>query len=628
MPEGFDFPMQDNLWMPVVRTPALWQRGLNPAGGFTVVARLRDGRTLEEAQSELDTINRRLAAAYPATNRDLVPTVATYAEMNGGPHAFTIWRTVWGGACFVLLIACANLANLTLVRNIGRSRELSTRLALGAGHAGIVRHILIESVIIVGAAAAVGWWLTTLIVPRWAAATASRYQILDYSMDARAFSYLIAIAAIATGLISLAPIVRILRHAAGGTLVRDTRGATTDLRGRRVAMALVAGQMTLAIVLLAGAGVLIRSFIHIVAAETGVRDPQRILVGLLRLPSDEYPTADTRLGYFERVEAQLGTVPGVAYASVTSTAPVRFARLRRLEIDGRPAEAEGDPFVSVMTIGSGYFRVVGLSAVAGRSFDARDHAAALPVAIVNESFVAKYWPGEQALGRRLRSGTGDWRIVVGVVPNILQADPTRQTLKPLVYLPFQQDAPALAAYFLARTSVAPDRVAQALRSAVQEVDADVSLEQFSTLQASFAFDRDAMDAEHSELGKYAAMAPVFAVTAVVVAATGLIAVTAHSVSQRTKEIGVRMAIGAAAADISRMILREGMAPAAAGVIAGLAGSFAVNRVLQSQLVGVSPYDPITMAAAPLFLLVVALAACQIPARRAMHVDPVVALRHE
>jgi putative ABC transport system permease protein len=256
----------------------------------------------------------------------------------------------------------------------------------------------------------------------------------------------------------------------------------------------------------------------------------------------------------------------------------------------------------------------------------------LPVAIVNESFAGRFWPGEQPLGKRVRvrdrNTTAEWRTIVGVVPNILQGDPLRQQFKPIVYLSFRQDPALRFAYFLLRTRIPPDSVAQTVRMEAQRVDPEVMLDNFSTMKDSFAFDRDFMDADHSELGKYSAVAPVFAMTALVLAAIGLVAVVAHSVSQRTKEIGVRMAIGAGATDVRRMVVREGMTPVVIGTIAGLAGSAAVNGILRSQLVGVSPYDPATMTAAPLILIAVALTACHIPARRAMRVDPVAALRLE
>jgi putative ABC transport system permease protein len=246
--------------------------------------------------------------------------------------------------------------------------------------------------------------------------------------------------------------------------------------------------------------------------------------------------------------------------------------------------------------------------------------------------VARYWPREQPLGKRLRSvdrkKPAEWLTVVGVVPNIMQGDPTRRQFKPLVYLPFRQAPTALGVNFLLRTGVPPEQVAQAVRLEIEKLDPDVLLRKFRTLKASFAFDPDRMDRGHSEMGKYAAVAPIFALMALLLAGVGLYAVIAHSVSQRTKEIGVRMAIGAAAGHVRKMVLREGMVPVAIGLVVGLGSSFAVNRILQSQLVGVSPYDIATMTSAPVILLVVAFLACRIPAWRAMNVDPAVALRHD
>ena len=631
MPERFDFVYQSDLWMPVVRTPELQQRGLTPEG-FIAFGRLRDGVTRQEARAELETINRRLETDYPATNRGLVPTVATHSTMNSGRDAPLIWGSLWAAAWFVLLIACANLANLTLVRTMGRWREFSIRMALGAGTGRMMRQIVAESLLLAGVAGALGWWITNWSVRRWALITASRYQVLDYTVDTGTLVYLVAIAVAAALLCSLAPIGRVAQLGVSGALKGDARGVTQGLRGKHVAAGLVAGQMALAMVLLSGASVLLRSFVTIVNAETGVRDPEHVLVGSMRFPSDTYPTPATRLGYLDRLDPQLKSMPGIEEASMSSTVPVSSGLGRRFEIEGTLSSPDGGDSAPSVTAGPGYFRVVGASAIAGRDFNDGDHLAALPVAIVNQSFAARFWPGQQPLGKRLRATDrntpGEWRTVVGVVPNIMQGDPLRQQFIPLVYVPFQQARPPRRAFFLLRTAVPPDQVARAVRAEVQRLDPDVVLEGFDTLKASFAFDRDFMDAQHSELGKHAKVAPVFALIALLLAAIGLSAVIAHSVSQRTKEIGVRMAIGAAATDIRRMVLREGMVPVAIGLIFGLVASLAVNRILQSQLVGVSPYDPVTMAGAPVVLISIALLACQIPARRAMHVEPVVALRHE
>jgi hypothetical protein len=266
----------------------------------------------------------------------------------------------------------------------------------------------------------------------------------------------------------------------------------------------------------------------------------------------------------------------------------------------------------------------------------------MPVAIVNQRFAEMSWPNRQAVGQRLRVSAlgqaGEWLTVIGVMPNIMQGDPVRQEFKPLVYVPFRQQ-PMTRSWssagccfngtnILVRTSVPPDRVAAAVRAEIRNLDADVSLEEFSTLTARLGFNRDLMDLQHAELNKHAGVAPILAIVALLLAAMGLYAVIAHSVSQRTREIGIRMAIGAAAADIRRLILREGLQPVALGLLIGFTLSLGVNRILQTQLVGVSPYDPMTLITAPAILILVAVAACHLPARRAMRVEPVVALRHE
>jgi putative ABC transport system permease protein len=318
-------------------------------------------------------------------------------------------------------------------------------------------------------------------------------------------------------------------------------------------------------------------------------------------------------------------------SSIANSFPVRGVGSRVFEIEGRTTSPDNPNRVQFMTIGSGYFDVIGAPAIVGRDFNDRDRLDASKVVLVNQSFAALFWPGEQPLGKRLRPAdtnqSAEWYTVVGIVPNVMQGDALRQQFKPLVYAPARQN-PMRVALFMARTRVPPDWVAQAVRSGVQAIDPDVTFEPFATLKERFAFERDYMDVDHSELGKHAKVAPIFAGIALLLAAIGLSAVIAHSVTQRTKEIGVRIAIGAAARDIRRMILREGMSPVAIGMILGLAASLAVNRVLQSQLVGVSPYDPATITGAPLVLTLIALVACHIPARRAVRVDPVVALRHE
>jgi putative ABC transport system permease protein len=408
MPEGFDFPTRQNLWMPLAHTAERQQRAPE---GFMAFGRLVEGATIAGARAELETINRRLAASYPATNRDVVPTVSTYSQIFIGPDAPVVYGSLLTAAWFVWLIACANLTNLTLARTLGRSREFSTRIALGAGAWRMVRQILTESVLLAGAGGALGWWIATWSVRTWAAATASRFQILDYAMDGGTLAYLIAISIAAALLCGLAPISRVLQLDMNGTLKGDARGATQGRRGKYLSAALVAGQMALAIVLLAGAGVLVRSLLTVVHAESGVRSPENVLVGSITLPSDKYPSPATRLGYFDRLVAQLRTISGLEAESVSSTIPVNGVAVRTFEIEGGPSPLDGGESVQFLTAGSDYFRVVGASAISGRDFNDGDQMTALPVAIVNQAFAATFWPGEQPLGKRPCNGSKPARRV-------------------------------------------------------------------------------------------------------------------------------------------------------------------------------------------------------------------------
>lgn len=627
MPQGFAFPNQEDLWMPLPHTPELLYRG--PAG-YLAFGRLRPGVTQQAALSELATVNRRLESEYPETNRGVRPNLSNYSQFVVGPDAPMIYGSLWIAAWFVFLIACANLTNLTLARTVGRWHDLSTRIALGAGLGRMVRHVFLEGLMLATAAGAVAWWINRWSVHVWAVATASHFQTLDYSIHYGTFAYLFVVSLLAGILFSLIPSIRILGLGARFTLQDNSRSATQSLGGKRLAAALVAVQMALAVVLLSGAGVLVRSLLHVVGARTGVRDPESIVTGLLRLPSGKYSSQTARLEYFSRLEWELKHIPGIQAAALSDSIPVGSGTLRSFQIEGRPDPPDGPASVQFLTAGTDYFQVMGAPAVSGRDFNDADRMTAQPVAIVNQSFAAGFFPGEQPLGQRIRvddrGEAGEWRTVVGVVPNIMEGDAIRQNFKPLVYVPMSQEFPARAFFFLRSSS--PDQVARAVRAEVERIDSSVILEDFGTLKASFGFDRDRMDLQHAELGKHAEVAPIFAAIALLLAAIGLYAVMAHSMTQRTKEIGIRMALGAAAADIRAMLLRDGMSPVIMGMLLGLASSFGVNRVLQSQLVAVSPYDPVTLAAAPVLLIAAALLACQIPARRAMLVDPAVALRHD
>src|SRR5215470_169179 len=526
MPQGFDFPTEFSFWMPLVRTGEWLRRGPAPGAyfGFLAFGRLRPGMALQQARAELETINRNLETVSPETNHGVLPVVQNWSQSFIGPDASVIYGSLWAAVWFVLLIACANLANLSLARTIGKSKDFSCRIALGASQVRMMRHILIDGIVLAAAAGIVAWWITKWSVRAWAVATASPYVVLDYAVDGSTLAYLVGVCVLSAFVFSLAPVAKVLQFRVVRDFKGDVRGTTQSLCAKRLGAVLVGGQMALAMVLLAGAGVLLHSLLNIVYGPTGVRNPQNILVGSIGLPSDKYKGTPSRLQYFDQLEAQLKAVPGVEAASVATAIPVGFLNWRSLEIEGRTNPSDGGDSVQVLAADSNYFRVLEASPISGRDFIGADQMTGVPVAIVNQSFAARFFSGEEPLGKRLRTvdrnTPGEWRTVVGVVPNIMQGDATRQQFRPLIYVPFHQQ-PAGRTFFLVRTAVPPNQVAQVVRAEIQALEPDVGLEDFRTLKASFAFDRDNMDLARAEMGKEAAVAPVLAMVALLLAAVGL-----------------------------------------------------------------------------------------------------------
>jgi putative ABC transport system permease protein len=621
MPEGFSFPQIVDVWVPLVQTPKVMNRENRDT--WMVVARLAKGVTVETAQSEMDVIGKRLATEYPVTNRELMPEIQTFTQFFIGPNATLIYGSMWGAVGFVLLIACANLANLLLVRAIGRSREISIRIALGAGRWRIIRQLLIESVMLSGVGGFLGWWIAKWGVRSYAAAMASKssWIVLDYSMDHSVLAYLIAIS-IGTGLLfGLAPALRLSKLDVNASLKDGGRGATGGGHARHLSALLVIGEMALAVVLLAGAGVMIRSYLKIHTADIGA-NTANVLGGSVNLPSEKYPRPEDKIAFFDGLLTRLEAMPGVDSVATADAYPASGSNKLTYQLAGDAPE-ERHRKLSTLKISPAYFRVVKAAMLSGREFNDADVLSAAPVAIVNQLFASTYWPGEDPLGKRFRLFDGDtpeaWRTVVGVASNIIQSDQTRQTFDPVVYLPYRQK-PGGGAWILVRTSVPPAGLTNAFRQAVQELDPGLPL--YGPMSVSERMER------FWDSRFYGSLFLIFAAIALLLASIGLYTVIAHSVSQRTQEIGIRMAIGGTPHDILKLVVRQGMLPLAIGLAIGLTVSFAVNRLLTSMLVQVSPADPITLGVASAVLILAGTLGCLIPARRAMRVDPVIALRHD
>jgi len=621
MPEGFSFPRTVDVWVPLVQTPKVMSRENRDT--WVVVARLAKGVTVETAQAEMDVIGKRLATEYPVTNRELLPEVQTFTQFFIGPNAALIYGSMWGAVGFVLLIACANLANLLLARAIGRSREISVRIALGAGRWRIIRQHLIESVMLSGLGGFLGWWIAKWGVRSYALAMANKssWLVLDYSMDHRVLGYLIAIS-IGTGLLfGLVPALRLSKLDVHAALKDGGRGSTGGGRVKHLSALLVTAEMALAVVLLAGAGVMIRSYLKIHTADIGA-NTANVLGGSVNLPSEKYPRPEDKISFFDRLMTRLEAMPGVESVATADALPASGSLKFSYQLAGDAPE-ERRRKLSTLKISPTYFKVVKAAMLSGREFNDADVASAAPVAIVNQLFASTYWPGEDPLGKRFRLFEGDnpelWRTVVGVASNIIQNDQTRQTFDPVVYLPYRQ-RPEGGAWIFVRTSVPPAGLTNAFRQAVQALDSGLPL--YGPMAISERMER------FWDSRFYGSLFLIFAAIALLLASIGLYTVIAYSVNQRTQEIGVRMAIGGTPNDILKLVFRQGMLPLAIGLAIGLTASFAVNRLLRSMLVQVSPTDPITLVVASTVLILAGTLGCLIPARRAMHVDPVVALRNE
>jgi predicted permease len=443
-------------------------------------------------------------------------------------------------------------------------------------------------------------------------------------MDGRVLAYLVAIS-IGTGLLfGLAPALRLSRPDVNIALKDGGHGATRGPGGMRLATFLVAGQIALALVLLAGAGILIRSVLNVYMADPGVRTAN-VLTSFLALPDARYHSADMQIAFFERLEARLNALPGVESTAIADRFPTQGARRLPYEIaDAVPVDGRARQTVSALTVGPGYFRTLSAAVLSGREFTDADGRADGPVVIVNQRFANQRWPGENPLGKRLRlieAPTPEaWRTVVGVVSNIVQNDTTRQQFDPLVYVPYRQ-APAAGMWVFARTEVPPGGLAGSLRGAVHSMDSELALFDVLALTERLA---DGYRSNESFGGVFL----IFAAIALLLASVGLYALIAHAVSARTQEIGIRVAMGATARDVLALVLRQGMRPVGIGLAVGLAASLAITPVVRFALVQVSPVDPLTLAVATVVLTVSATLGCVVPACRATRVDPVVALRHD
>jgi putative ABC transport system permease protein len=623
MPEGMKFPLNEDLWMPLIPVGE-WEK--RDAHDLNVFGRLKAGATLADARAEIEHFAKTLEKDYPKTNQGIGAVVKSYNEVFNGGQIRIIFLALLGAVGFVLLIACANVANLLLSRSLARAKEVSIRTALGASRWRVVRQLLIESVLLGILGGVVGLLFSIWGVKMFdlAVADVGKPYWIKFTMDFAVFGYLAAVC-LTTGLLfGLAPALHMSKVDINRTLKEGTRGSGGSSRMKYLSGTLVVGELALALVLLAGAGLMIRSFMKLYDLDPGV-NPNNVLTMHYVLNDAKYPTADARVHFEEQLLPSLSSVAGVESVALTSSLPLRGTPNWRFEIEGQPpVEKEKRQTVSGIIISPDYFRVLGIDVLRGRVFNSSDGLPGKTAVIVNQRFATKYWPKEDALGKRVRltrdSGEHPWLTVLGVCPDIKQGDFNTTEAEPIIYVPYRQDA-ASGVAIMARSKVPPASLTSSFRKQVQALDSNLPLYRISTLLETFVEQR-------WPFRVFGTLFAVFALIALVLSSVGIYAVMSYAVSQRTQEIGIRMALGASTGSVMRLVLSLGAKQLAIGLLAGLALAFGVTRVLASLLVQTTPTDPLTFTAIVLLLVSVAFIACWIPARRAMRVDPLVALRYE
>jgi predicted permease len=623
MPRGFQFPDRDpQLWAPVQFTPA--QLANHGNHHLRVVARLKPGVSLKVANANLAAIAKQLEQENPSSNAKVGAFAVPLREELAGKTRPALLVLI-GAVCFVLLIACANVANLLLARASGRRREIAMRLTLGASRTRIARQLLTESLLLAGFAGVAGLILSTFANQFLASLIPAG--IAPMSGAGVDSNVLVAtlIVTVATGILfGILPALRV----SGLDLVTSLKqgGRSGIGSGRRLRDALVVSEVALAIVLLAGAALMLRSFEKLLHLDPGFR-ADHVLVVRTPLPRQKYEAFAPRAAFYTSVLTRVARLPGVAAVGYTTWVPLtNSGGATGITVEGRPQPAPGEiPIPNCRIISDDYIRALGMKLVAGRGLDERDGTAAPPVALINQTMARNLWPGENAIGRRFKQGSyleqSPWITIVGIVGDVHQAG-LDSPARPEMYLPYlQQDFGFEPEYLVVRTIGDPMRMADAVRQQVWAVDKEQPVAGAMPLEDLVG---DTLAPRKTQAGLLSG----FAFLALLLAALGIYAVLSFAVTQRTQEFGVRMALGAEPSDVLRMILSQGARLFILGAIIGLAAAFALSRTLEHLLYGVSATDPASFTLVTLLLAGITLLACYFPARRAMRVDPMIALRYE
>ncbi len=637
MPKDFDFPseglrgnMPAELWVPIAFTPAqIGPEGRGDNFDISVIARRKPGVTIQQASADIDRVSRRIYESYPPEIRKLFSLNGFVTDLHEQVvgNVRTLLLVLLGAVGCVLLIGCANVANLLLAKAAGRRREVAIRTALGAGRVRVLRQLLTESLLLGLVGGALGLliavWLTQLLI-HFSPGNVPR--LAESQLNTGVLAFGLALSLLTGVLFGLAPALEASKSDLNTDLKEGSRGAAA-FRRSRLRSALVVAEVALSLVLLAGAGLLLRSFVKLRGVPMGFR-PDHVLTLSVTLPQTRYQTKAQARSFFHEFIERTQALPGVTSAAATTGLPLIGQWTIVVTPEGKVATGKKSLDTAFFEgVTPGFHHTLGISLEKGRLFTDADNDRTVAVAIINDAMARHYWPNQDPLGKRFKWGPAEssrsWITVVGVVSDVKQSDLAAE-VKPGVYLPIlqmPQESPMLGLNLAVRTASDPTVIISGLRNIVRSLDPEAPLFQVRTME-------EVLSTSVAPRRFNMLLLAAFAGLALLLASIGIYGVMSYSVSQYTQEIGIRMALGARAADVLRLIIRQGMGLVLIGLAIGTAGALALTRVMSSLLFEVKPADPLTFASVSVLLAAVAFAANYIPARRATRVDPMIALRYE
>jgi predicted permease len=620
MPPGFGFPDRTDIWYPAnTIAPETESRG---GHNYRVIGRLQNGVPLGQAQAQMTAIGARLEQKYPDSNKGKSVAVTQLRDEMVSNFRLTLY-VMLAAVGVVLLIACANLANMLLAKAVARTREIAIRTAVGASRSRIVRQLITESILLALVAGVVGvalafWGSRTLV----ALAPTDVPRLAEASIDTTVLAFALGVSLLASLLFGLAPALQVLRIDLNTSLKQSVQRSGGGSLADRMREALVVAEIALSVILVAGAGLLLKSFVALQNVELGFR-PERVLVVGTSVPASDLESARRATRFYKQLLPVLRAIPGVLEAGATMAPPGHTGSDGGYWIDHLPAALEVSAPQAVFSVVSpATFTTLGIPLQRGRDFNDGDTYDAAFTAVVNEALARHAFPNQDPIGHSIYCGLDSMNAmkIVGIVGNVRQYGPAREP-SPEIYMPYEQHPqPATNLSVLVRTSMQPGAISPVVREKIHELSADVPVK-FTTMEA--------LNSEGVAAPRFrTVLLGIFAALAVGLALAGVYGVMSYVVGQRSNEIGLRMALGASPRDVMRLILRQTLLLASAGIVIGLAGAAGVTQLLASMLFEVKATDPLTYAAVVVLLVIAALVASYIPARRAMRVDPMIALRYE